>query len=272
MDCLVNIFTRLGLDDLITAVPLVCRSWYHASADPLSLRTLDFRHLDFNPSGPFAKRISSPFSFSGFLKLVLSRSRGAAVDLSLPSFASVAKGDLCLASDECPRLKNLILSRIELEDETQFLQSIAKWKELEVLEMDSKPSNLPAVVKQIGKSCSNFHGLKLRGSIEKEDVAAIVGHLPNLRRLDLSTCRLGREEVIAILEGCRDLESLKVRDCVGFEADEEVRRRGSWIKVFEHEGSMVEDECDFELEDDDRDVSLEEMLMYYDDCYAMWLY
>ncbi|KAK8952703.1 F-box protein SKIP1 [Platanthera guangdongensis] len=273
MDCLVNIFSRLGLDDLTAAVPFVCRSWYQASGDPLGLRTLDFRHLDFNPSSPFAERISPQFSFSGFLKLVLARARGASFDLSFPSSVSPSNEDLYLASDECPRLKNLSLSRIKSEDETQFLQSIAKWKDLEVLEMDSKPSILPELVQQIGLNCSKFHGLKLRGSINKEDAAAIVGNLPNLRWLDLSTCRLRREEVIAIVEGCRQLKRLNLRDCVGFEADEEVRRRGSWIKVFEHEGSMIEDECeDFDLEDDDREVSLEEMLMYYDDCYAMWLY
>ncbi|XP_020580464.1 F-box/LRR-repeat protein At3g48880-like [Phalaenopsis equestris] len=268
-DCLVNIFSRLGLEDLITAVSFVCRSWNQASFDPLCQRILDFRYLDFNSSSPLALALSVPrLSFSGFFKLALDHAHGAAVDLRFPSHFSVSKQDLSLASDECPKLRNLILPRVESEDEEQLLKAISKWKELEVLEMESKPSILAEMVKQIGIHCNKFKGLKLRGSIKKEDAAAIVGCLPNLEWLDLSSCRLGRGELLAIVDGCRHLKRLSVRDCTGFEVDEEVKKRASGIELFEHEGSTIEDVCEAE---DDGYVSLEQMLMYYDDCYEMWL-
>ncbi|KAH0468727.1 hypothetical protein IEQ34_001959 [Dendrobium chrysotoxum] len=277
MDCLVSIFSKLGLDDLTTAVPLVCKSWNQASVDPLCYRILDFRHLDFNPSSPFASRFAFEFSvprfsFSDFLKLAMARARGAAVDLRFNSLFSASNQDLSLASDECSKLKNLILPRIESEDEEQLLKAISNWKELEVLEMESKPSVLHEMVKQIGLHCNKFQGLKLRGCIKKEDAAAIIGSLPKLKWLDLSCCRLGREDLLAIIDGCRDLNRLSVRDCIGFEADDELKRRASGIVVFEHEGSMIEDECELDELEDDRNVSLEQMLMYYDDCYAMWLF
>ncbi|KAG0477145.1 hypothetical protein HPP92_013986 [Vanilla planifolia] len=274
LDCLVNIFSKVGLDNLATAVPFVCKSWSRASADPICWRILDLRRLDFKSSSSFASSFVSlfplcHFSFSGFLKLALARSRGTAVDLRVPS---VSKEDLFLASDSCPKLKNLALPLlVSEEEEQQVLQLVEKCKDLEVLEMDSKPSVLPELVKRIGIHCSNFHGLKLRGSITKEDAAAVASFLPKLSFLDLSNCRLGREELLAIVVGCRDLRRLCVKDCVGFDADDEVRRRGTDIEVFEFEGSKVEEECD-NGEDVDEPVDLEQMFRYFDDCYLMWLY
>lgn len=179
--------------------------------------------------------------------------------------------------NRCPKLKKLALPEIAKEDEERFSEAISKWEELQVLEMESKPSSFPELAKRIGSHCSGFRGLKLRGSITEEDADSIVGCLPNLRWLDLSLCRFGRGELVVMVEGLKGLERLSVRDCVGFEVDEEVERRARGIEVFEHEGCVVEDDCELEEEvgeedDDDGDFSLQQMMMYYGDCYAMWLY
>lgn len=158
-----------------------------------------------------------------------------------------------------------------MEGEEQLLKAISKWRELEVLEMESKPSVLSEMVKQIGVHCNKFQRLKLRGSITKEDVSMIVGSLQNLKWLDLSCCRLGREELLALVDGCKDLKKLAVRECIGFEVDEEIKERASGIELFEHEGSLIEIACESEVEDA-RNISIEQMLMYFDDCYAMWLF
>lgn len=49
IDCLTNIFGRLGIEDLTVAVPFVCHWWYRASLNLLCRTVLDFRSLDFMP-------------------------------------------------------------------------------------------------------------------------------------------------------------------------------------------------------------------------------
>ncbi|KAG0477074.1 hypothetical protein HPP92_013915 [Vanilla planifolia] len=274
LDCLVNIFSKVGLDNLATAVPFVCKSWSRASADPICWRILDLRRLDFKSSSPFASSFVSlfplcRFSFSGFLKLALARSRGTAVDLRVPS---VSKEDLFLASNSCPKLKNLALPLLASEEEEQqVLQLVEKCKDLEVLEMDSKPS----VSARVGEA--DWDPLQQLPRAEAPRLDHEGGRrggreFPSkLSFLDLSNCRLGREELLAIVAGCRDLRRLCVKDCVGFDADDEVRRRGTDIEVFEFEGSKVEEECD-NGEYVDEPVDLEQMFRYFDDCYLMWLY
>lgn len=105
IDCLVNIFSRLSLVDLTTAIPFVCKSWNQASVDPLCSRILDFRYIEFDPSSPLASRfgfeLSVPrFSFSGFLKLSLARARGAVSDLRFTSLFAASCQDISLVSDE----------------------------------------------------------------------------------------------------------------------------------------------------------------------------
>ncbi|KAL5977325.1 hypothetical protein ACLOJK_021671 [Asimina triloba] len=90
MDCLVQVFERLSLEDKSLGVPFVCKSWYEASLSPACWRVLDFRSIDFEPDGPFARRfqreycLSATFSFSGFLRFTVNRSRRSAVAIYFP--------------------------------------------------------------------------------------------------------------------------------------------------------------------------------------------
>lgn len=90
-DCLVYIFCYLGLEELTVVLPFVCKSWYEASLDPRCWKKqLDFQALDFRYRKNLERRfkqeyvLRSSFSFSSFMKLCISRSRGSAVELSIP--------------------------------------------------------------------------------------------------------------------------------------------------------------------------------------------
>lgn len=165
-------------------------------------------------------------------------------------------------------LKALCLPRINFDDEFQFLSLISKWSDLEWLEIESKPSNLREMVEQIGIHCSRFYGIKIRGLIREEDVSGIVDFLPKIKVLDLSGSRIGREEVLAIVDGCRELRRLSLKDCVGFEVDEDVKWRARDIHVFEFEGCRIEDEL---INFVDQSEVLEQMFMFFDDCIEMWM-
>lgn len=134
--------------------------------------------------------------------------------------------------------------------------------------MESKPSNLREIAKQIGIHCSRFNGIKIRGLIREEDVSGIVDFLPKIEVLDLSGSRIGKEEVLAVVDGCRELKRLSLKHCVGFEVDEEVEWRARGIQVFEFEGCRIEEEFSNFV---DQSEVLEQMFMFFDDCFEMWM-
>ncbi|KAG1348022.1 F-box/LRR-repeat protein [Cocos nucifera] len=256
LDCLVNIFQRLGIEDLALGVPFACKSWYRASLDPICWRVLNFQALDFMPWSNFSKRFMRQyslqhFSFSGFMKLAIDRSHGGVVELRFPLLIGASLRDLVHASNMCPRLKIAVLPKIMLEDEEHIPELVGKWKDLERLEMESKPSSFSEIATQVGLNCKSFTGLRMFGAIKKEDVLAITKSLPKIRNLCLSGSYLCKKELLAMVDGCKELEKLIVNDCIGFEADEEVLKRASAITTFEHEGSKLYDDFGYDTDECD---------------------
>ncbi|CAD5193629.1 unnamed protein product [Musa acuminata subsp. malaccensis] len=258
VDCLVNIFRRLALDDLTLSVPFVCKCWWHASLDPSCWRLLDFRSLDFMPWSPFSRSFTSLYrlktlSFSHFMRLVVDRSRGSAEELIFPLSFGASIQDLVYVSIKCPRLKSLALpDNLMVEDDLRIPDLVGSWRDLEQLEMETKPSSFLRVIAEIGRDCPKFSRLKVRGLIDKEDAKAIVDRLPQLKHLELSKSYLTKDELVVIISGCRKLERLIVRDCLGFQADDEVLRLTSRITRFEHEGSKLLDDYGYETDESEQ--------------------
>ncbi|XP_020594066.1 F-box/LRR-repeat protein At3g48880-like [Phalaenopsis equestris] len=247
-DCLVSIFSKLGLEDLTTGVPLVCKSWHVASLDPQCWKTLDFHDLDFTSNSKCIARFKQEygipnFSFASFMKLSISRSHGSAVKLSIPStISSPLHQDLILASIECPRLKELALPTLLRQDDRQIPGLMARWKDLEILEMKWKPLYFLELVEEIRANCPKFTGFHLCGYFDGKDAKAIVECLPKLRSLNMSGSFVKRDDLVMILEGCRELQDVDVSRCRGFDAEDEIlKKASSGIKKFVCEGSKVQE-------------------------------
>lgn len=127
---------------------------------------------------------------------------------------------------------------------------IGRWHELKQLEMECKPSSFQQLVNNLSPKLSS---LKMFGSFKKDDVSAIVDKLPEMKFLCLSKSYLQQDELLAIVNGCKCLQELVARDCVGFEVDGEVLKRVKYagIKVFDHEGSKLIDESGYETDECD---------------------
>lgn len=68
-----------------------------------------------------------------------------------------------------------------------------------------------------------------------KDIAKLV---PKIKYLCLRRAKIGRSELIVLIKGCRDLEVLDVRDCVGFsERDKVIAQLASHIGKFMKGGS-----------------------------------
>ncbi|KAJ0987290.1 hypothetical protein J5N97_005646 [Dioscorea zingiberensis] len=241
MDCLVSIFQRLGLVDMVLGVPFVCKSWHQASLDPQCWKVLNFRTLDFMPSSHFAKRFSSlyslkNFSVSTFMKLVIRRSSGFAVELFFPPWLDAPLAELTGLPNECPRLKIIVLPCLFSQDEMKIPEFIRGFKDLECLEMECKPRCFLELVKEINLKCKKLVGLSMAGYVKHEDALAMANLIPGLRYLNLSKSYMEKESLLVILDGCRDLERLEVKGCFALEVDDKVLRRASGIKTFLYEG------------------------------------
>lgn len=89
LDCLVNVFKRLDVEDMTTGVPFVCKSWYEAHLDPSCWKILDLRAMCQCPQSPFIGRFMhsyhlKKFTTRGFLKIIIKRSHKLLTELILP--------------------------------------------------------------------------------------------------------------------------------------------------------------------------------------------
>ncbi|XP_077215588.1 F-box/LRR-repeat protein At3g48880-like [Tasmannia lanceolata] len=206
MDCLVNVFGRLGLEEMILSVPFVCQSWYKASTNPLCWKVLNFIPLNLSDwdasdfEGRFMREYRlQKYSFTGLLKFVVTRSRGSAVVLKFPA-EDVNLDNIIYVSDECLGLKCLALPRLD----RRFLpELVGKWKHLEILLLQGMPSCISEMIKVINNHCKNFVGLKASGWVDDNVASAIVMFLPKIKYLVLSASTLSKENLMVILEGCK---------------------------------------------------------------------
>ncbi|XP_059650686.1 F-box/LRR-repeat protein At3g48880-like [Cornus florida] len=244
MDCLVNVLGRLGMESLLFDVPFVCKSRYKATLNPLC-----WQHLDFpKTSNSFKSRLLDEYRSKGFkatelIKLAIDRSGGSAVSLVVPMYFT-DEAFVCLAERlvveavlppleggmnlfamdiGCPALKFLTLPLVASNESPFFSRFISKWKSIS------------------------------GGYIEKDESLLIVTLLPNIKCLDLRQTYLNREALVRILKCCRNLVYFDVRDCEGFEGDEEILKLASHIPNFIY-GSRVPEEgliCTFSGVPDD---------------------
>ena len=144
----------------------------------------------------------------------------------------------------CPALISLSLPSDDLSNEYSSILPtlIGKWEHLETLWLGSS-DNLVNIITQISLACSKFSSLSVSSAIIwKKEASAIVTNLPNIKSLSLRGAWIDLENLVIILQGCKNLVHLDVRDCTGFISDDErVLELASNIKTFMCEGSMLDD-------------------------------
>ncbi|XP_010276725.1 PREDICTED: F-box/LRR-repeat protein At3g48880-like isoform X1 [Nelumbo nucifera] len=258
-DCLVKVFEVVGLESLILDVPFVCKSWYNASLDPQCWKNLTFPKLGGWPSSPFMERYmdeyhADKFSVTGFIKFVVDRSCKSSVKLVLPGCCSLEA--FAYVSNECPSLQVIGLpSELVVSGENHILEFVSKWSELRYLYLGTILNCFKEILTQISLNCKNFSGLGTKGYIDNEAALAIATQLPKIKYLHLKNSSLPRESLVTILEGCKELVELDVRNCIGFEADdEEILMLASHIKRFKPEGSEIYEDWWFDEHISSRDV------------------
>ncbi|KAM7485791.1 hypothetical protein LguiA_001800 [Lonicera macranthoides] len=256
MDCLVNVFGRVGIESLVLDVPFVCKSWYEATLDSRCWQSLVF------PDDLLKSRITGGyedkelFDVGKFIRFVVNRSQKSATVLALPK--NCARTELIFVGKQCPSLKYLSLAydQVAFDRDCIILINIERWKDLESLTLENV-FYLKIFVSQVGIHCKNFVALSvLRAKIYYDTTLAITEMLPMLKYLVLSESFLERKNLLMILESCQALVHLDVSYCEGFESDdEEILQLASHIKTFKCQGSrrirddeLFRDDDDWELD------------------------
>ena len=163
----------------------------------------------------------------------------------------------------------MVFNNFSIED---IIPKISKWKSLEMMRLGKfhiGEFHMKSVLPQIGLHCNNFIWLSAPyAGIEKDEASAIVALLPRLKYLDLHYSFFEKEALVMILQGCKQLVHLDVRECFGFcDDDAEILELASHIPVFMCEGSgMISEIATSYLRDRRLDHELFCDQINHDDC------
>ncbi|KAM5556003.1 hypothetical protein ABKV19_023754 [Rosa sericea] len=218
-DCLVNVFERVGTGSLLVSVPFVCKSWYRSSLNPACWQ-----------------RLIVPDDVPG-----------------TDSFDINGTDDLSSydVQDEEARFKYFVRKRfaIEFQLELRGFSTASFFKfvidrsmgNVKFLKLPTGSYALEVVLEHVKEKCKSFCGLNVcDADIGKKAASAIVKFVPKIKYLWLRRARIGRQGLVTLLQGCKDLELLDVRECSGFdEGDEEIAELAASIPKFMCEGSRV---------------------------------
>ncbi|XP_050383538.1 F-box/LRR-repeat protein At3g48880-like [Argentina anserina] len=239
VDCLANVFAKVGMESLLLSLSFVCKSWYAVSHNPLCWKVLSFpdfepyplfasvHEIDFETLkfGPFYDKFVNEynvnrtrFTITGFIKLVVSRSNGKATYLKLPGFCN--EEALRYVSDACPELRMLLLCDDLLLFKHSHVVSelIGKWKHLEHLTLGG---NCGEIVKQYGGSgeylSKYFEGLLAFNEFTNENLHRIVVqlgvHCKRFMSLHVFETVVGEAEASAIVTMLPGLMDLTLGHC-----------------------------------------------------------
>ncbi|CAI0545452.1 unnamed protein product [Linum tenue] len=215
------IMAHLSPADRLGIAQLVCSSWRKVCRDPYIWRSVDISHYSW-------ERVTD---VEALCAQAVDRSCGGLVSLSLECFGSdKLLADIASKSGQLKRLR--LVSCHEVSDQG-FSTAVQKLLFLEELEISYSALSKDALV-AAGQYCPFLKSLKLnqagyrRPRIENDkEATAIAENMPGLRHLQVFGNKLTNLGLEAILNGCRHLESLDIRQCfnVNLEGDLEKRCR-----------------------------------------------
>ncbi|KAG8372558.1 hypothetical protein BUALT_Bualt12G0078500 [Buddleja alternifolia] len=232
-ECLINILSRLSLEDRWRRVMRVCKAWHQACADPCLNSVLDLEH-HFDPTSELPRFWTPEFErrIDNMLRSVVVWSAGFLTEIRI---RHCSDRSLALVAQRCPNLQILsIKSCPHVTDTimTEIASGCPKIKELNIsycYEISHKSLSI------IGSHCPNMHTLKRNlmnwldpsqhiGIVPDEylnacpqdgdsEAAVISKYMPHLLHLELRFSKLTAKGLALIAEGCQNLEYVDLSGC-----------------------------------------------------------
>ncbi|CAL1358701.1 unnamed protein product [Linum trigynum] len=232
-ECLLNVLSRLSVEDRWRGAMLVCKSWLAASTDS-SLHTafdLDAR-FDSGPDFPrwwspeFERRIDS------MLRSAITWSDGTLVVIRT---RHCSDRSINFAAERCPKLEILSVQSSPNVTDASMARIASNCSQLRELDLSYCHEISHEALALVGRNCPNLTTLKrnfynyldssqhqrsvpneylMACPLEADSEAAAIGKfMPGLKHLELRFLRLTGKGIASICEGCSNLEFLDLSGC-----------------------------------------------------------
>ncbi|PWA39505.1 RNI-like superfamily protein [Artemisia annua] len=217
-----NILYKVGVIDILENAQKVCTAWRKICKDPSMWRVIYMTNFwDPNARPPL----------QDMCKHAVDRSQGQLVDLTIVDFGN---DDLLLyVADRASNLRRLEAAWCYEDIYNDWSVALKKFAVLEELSLYETGISEEAI-ETAGRYCPMLRTLKVNqraitySGEECEDMAIAIGkNLPELRHLELIGDSMSDIGLKAILDGCRHLESLDLRDCLNIDLKGDIVKRCS---------------------------------------------
>ncbi|XP_068642340.1 F-box protein FBW2-like [Aristolochia californica] len=215
-DALSLIFSNLSLQEILTVVPRVCKSWGRAVSGPYCWQEIDIEEWS---------RRSNSEQLDRMLQMLITRSCGSLRKLCVSGLSNDIS--FSFIADNAGSLQTLRLPRSDIGDPI-VEQMAAKLSNITFLDVSYCSKIGAHALEAFGKHCKSLvelrrimHPLEVADKVCQDDEAhAISTTMPKLKHLETAYLLLTTSGVLEILSNCRELEFLDVRGCWGVKLGE----------------------------------------------------
>ncbi|OMO73053.1 F-box protein FBW2 isoform 1 [Corchorus olitorius] len=226
-DALALIFKNLSLQEILTVIPGVCKSWRKAVTGPYCWQDIDVEQWSQH---------CRPETLDRMLQMLINRSSGSLRKLcvtGLPNDRSFS-----FIADNAKSLQTLRLPRSEISD--SVVEEVAgRLSSVTFLDVSYCRNIGAPALEAIGKHCKSLMGLRrtmhplevIDKQSQDDEALAIATTMPKLKQLEVAYLLISTEGVLKILENCPELELLDVRGCWNVKLDDNFVKKFSRLKV-----------------------------------------
>ncbi|KAH0641510.1 hypothetical protein KY289_032484 [Solanum tuberosum] len=191
-----NILMRLATIERLLIAQKVCTTWSRVLNEPSMWHVIDMSNC---------RGLTNSHVFPYVCHDAVNRSQGELVDIRLTFYAT--KELLVYVVERSPKLKRLNIawcnSKLDPKDLAEVVKKLPMLEEL----------------------CLTYNGITKEGDERNVEALAISKSLPVLRHLKLIYNSMTNVGLEAILDGCRNLESLDLRGCFHVSLDKDLSGR-----------------------------------------------
>lgn len=237
-DALGQIFHNLSLEEILTVVPRVCKSWAKVVNGPYCWQEIDIEDWS---------NLAKPQDVDRMLQMLITFSCGSLQKLCV---SNVSSESFTYIVENAPALKSLLLPRNDMID-TIVEQVAPKLTAITSLNLSYSRKLGVRALESIGKHCKsltwfhwNIHPAEMHDRTSLEDEAHVIAmSMPNLKHLGIAYLLVNTGSVLEILYNCPFLECLDLRGCWNVKLDENfVKEKFPKLKIL---GPDVQDDFEY---------------------------
>ncbi|KAL5097018.1 hypothetical protein RYX36_001345 [Vicia faba] len=208
-DAVLSIFVKLDTIDLLVRAHNVCTTWRNISKDPFLYRTINMPNLG-EPENNSDLEI--------LCHRAIDYSCGDSIDINIEYFGT--DDLLSHIANSASHLRCLRLARCYSVTDEGLCEVVRKHAHLEELEISISGGYSLDTLEVIGRCCPRLKTFKFNHEVyllphivDDDEAFAIAKFMHGLCHLQLIGNKMTNDGLLAILDGCPQLESLDIRQC-----------------------------------------------------------